>query len=179
MSLRTMLRSQTADDHAAVDAVFGRFRLDNPAEYRAFLSAHARAVPAIELALEEGGIERLIPDWNERRRRERLADDLEKLAQPVPPPIVVAPISGDAALWGAAYVLEGSKLGGAMLAKQVPEHLPVSYLGHQGPKGAMKAFMEQLDAAEGLDHERTAASARAVFDHFRHAAALEVELLVT
>ena len=57
----------------------------------------------------------------------------------------------EAAVWGAAYVLEGSKLGGALLAKAVPDHLPNSYLKPQGLKGAMRLFMDRLDASKVED----------------------------
>ena len=74
-------------------------------------------------------------------------------------------------------MLEGSKLGGAVLAKRVPVALASTYLAHQEPKGAMKAFMERLDAAHIIDQDRAIAAARSIFDHFRRAAELELELI--
>jgi heme oxygenase (biliverdin-IX-beta and delta-forming) len=177
MPLRMTLRADTGDDHNAVDSVFGRFVLRDPQQYGSFLSAHARVLAPIEIALEQAGIERLIPDWRERRRRERLADDLAALGMAAPPSLPPPLFSGDDEIWGAAYVLEGSKLGGAMLAKQVPDHLPSSYLSFQGPKGAMKTFMERLDAFHPADESRAIASARSTFALFRRAAELELELI--
>ena len=42
------LRSATAADHDAVDAGFGRYDLTDTEDYRAFLIAHAKALPAVE-----------------------------------------------------------------------------------------------------------------------------------
>lgn len=51
MSFVQMLRLATAADHQAVDDRYGGFRLDDAADYRAFLQAHARALPAVEAVL--------------------------------------------------------------------------------------------------------------------------------
>lgn len=177
MPLRMTLRADTDTDHKAVDQVFGRFDLRDKEQYGSFLSAHARAVVSIEMALERAGVERLIPDWSERRRRERLADDLVVLGLAAPPAIAAHEFLSDDEIWGAAYVLEGSKLGGAMLAKQVPKTLPSSYLAFQGPKGAMKTFMERLDAFHPADEARAIASAKSAFALFRKAGELELELI--
>lgn len=175
MSLRNALRAGTSDCHADVDALFGRFDLQREADYRAFLSAHARAVPAVEIALETSGIERLIPDWAERRRRDLLVDDLAVMSAPLPPSLDAPDMADDAALLGTVYVLEGSKLGGAMLAKMVGDGLPSAYLSPFGPKGGMKTFMDMLDAS-GADETKAVEAARAVFALFHKAAAMELEM---
>lgn len=177
MPLRMTLRADTGDDHNAVDLVFGQFDLRDPKQYGSFLSAHARVVASVEIALEQAGVERLIPDWNERRRREKLADDMQALGISTPAPLPAPAFSSDDEIWGAAYVLEGSKLGGAMLAKQVPSELPSSYLTWQGPKGAMKTFMEGLDQFQPADAGLASAAARSTFDLFKTAAELELELI--
>ncbi len=175
MSLRSALRAQTADCHAGVDALFGNFSLSDIRTYKAFLRAHARVVPSVEAALEQAGIEQLLPDWPERRRAHLLLADMAELQEP-PPPLVARPdLRGEAALWGAVYVLEGSKLGGAMLAKAVPDNLPSSYLSPHGPKGSMRAFMERLDTSGIDDMAAAVAAARGVFDLFLKAAQLELE----
>jgi heme oxygenase len=176
MSLRNALRTGTSDCHAVVDRLFGRFDLSDRGQYGAFLLAHARVIPAAEQALARGNITALLPDWADRRRSDLLAADLRKLGIRPPPPLDVADFSSEDEIWGAVYVLEGSKLGGAILAKQVPDTLPLTYIGHQGPKGAMKAFMERLDGAHIIDEDRAIAAARSIFDHFRRAAELELEL---
>ncbi|NKL33346.1 biliverdin-producing heme oxygenase [Rhizobium leguminosarum bv. viciae] len=175
MSLRSALRAHTADCHAAVDALFGSFNLSRTQDYKAFLRAHARVVPSVEHALEEAGIARLLPDWPERRRVHRLAADIRELGDRLPAPLPPPALHCEAAVWGAAYVLEGSKLGGALLAKATPDHLPSSYLSSQGPKGAMRLFMDRLDATNLEDHAAAVAAARDVFDLLLKAGHLTLE----
>ncbi|TBZ13370.1 biliverdin-producing heme oxygenase [Rhizobium leguminosarum] len=175
MSLRSALRAQTADCHAAVDALFGSFNLSRAQDYKAFLRAHARVVPSVEHALEEAGIARLLPDWPERRRAHLLAADIRELGDRLPAPLPQPTLHCEAAVWGAAYVLEGSKLGGALLAKAVPDHLPSSYLTPQGQKGAMRLFMDRLDASKVDDPGAAVTAARNVFDLFLKAGQLTLE----
>ncbi|MGO6818596.1 biliverdin-producing heme oxygenase [Rhizobium brockwellii] len=175
MSLRSALRAQTADCHAAVDTLFGSFNLSRTQDYKAFLRAHARVVPAIEHALENGGIGRLLPDWPDRRRAHLLAADIRELDDRLPVLLPQPVLRSEAAVWGAAYVLEGSKLGGALLANAVPDHLPSSYLSPQGPKGAMRLFVDRLDASTVEDPDAAVAAARDVFDLFLKAGQAELE----
>lgn len=175
MSLRSALRAQTADCHAEVDALFGKFILSDIRDYKAFLRAHARAVPSVESALEQSDIIRLLPDWPERRRSSLLLADMAVLNEPTPPFLPQPELRDEASLWGAVYVLEGSKLGGAVLARAVPDHLPSNYLSPQGPKGSMRAFMERLDANGIDDIAGAVAAARDIFDLFLKAAQLELE----
>ncbi|CAN7514025.1 biliverdin-producing heme oxygenase [Rhizobium leguminosarum] len=175
MSLRSALRAQTADCHAAVDTLFGSFNLSRIEDYKAFLRAHARVVPSVEHALEDGRIGRLLPDWPERRRAHLLAADIRELDDRLPVLLPQPVLRCEAAVWGAAYVLEGSKLGGALLAKAVPDHLPSSYLSPQGPKGAMRLFIDRLDASKVDDPDAAVAAARDVFDLFLKAGQVELE----
>ncbi len=175
MSLRSVLRAQTADCHAEVDKLFGTFDLSDRQQYGTFLRAHARVVPAAENALEEAGIDRLVPDWPERRRTRMLLADIHALGDPLPPPLAPPALHGEAALWGALYVFEGSKLGGALLAKAVPDYLPSTYLTPQGPKSAMRIFMDRLDASNLDDFDAAVVAARDVFGLFLQAGQLELE----
>lgn len=175
MSLRSVLRAQTADCHAEVDKLFGTFDLSITGQYRTFLRAHARVVPSIEHALEAAGIVRLLPDWPERKRTQRLFADIRELGDRLPELLPPPALHGEAALWGALYVLEGSKLGGAVLARSVPDHLPSRYLTPQGPKGAIRSFMDRLDASDPGDPEAAISAARGIFDLFRKAGQLELE----
>src|SRR5689334_6570101 len=113
LSAGKVLRDATAAAHDEVDALFSRVDLTNAAGYRAFLSAQAFAHLAVEAALDAAGAERVIADWPERRRAALLRADLAELgiaAEQGSPPS----LSGAASIAGAAYVLEGSRLGGAM-----------------------------------------------------------------
>ncbi len=166
---RAALRRATAPDHERVDAVFGGFRLDDPTDYRAFLTAHAMALPAIEDALDAAGFAMLLDDWPQRRRGGAIAADLAALGASLPAPLPV-PISLDtpAAQWGAAYVVEGSRLGGALLARSVPHGLPRGYLGAPQMPGAWRNFLEKLDKhiCRPQDVAQATDAARAVFGLF-------------
>ncbi len=168
---RAALRRGTAADHERLDALFGGFRLDDPQEYRAFLSAHAMALTAVEHALDGAGFADAIDDWAGRRRSEAIAADLAALGESVPPSLAAPSLDARAAQWGAAYVIEGSRLGGALLARAVPEGLPRSYLGAAQPPGAWRKFLQRLDEAllSSQDIALATESARATFGLFEKA----------
>ena len=169
MSARTALRTATADKHDMVDAAFGSFDLSDAGAYGRFLTAHARALPAFEAALEAcDAIPAFAP------RTEALRADLEALGLPMPDPLPVAPPENEAAAFGALYVIEGSRLGGAMLAKQVPDALPHAYLSATHQPGGWRAFGDLLDRAEKAGGpgwiDRAIAAAEATFDLYAEAA---------
>lgn len=171
MSLRTELRAATADDHTRLDATFGGFDLADPVAYRRFLRAHARALAPIEQAIAASPAPAA---WNPRM--DRIADDLAALGEPLPPPMTLA-ATDDATLWGMRYVVEGSRLGGALLARQVGSGLPADYLGAQLGKGEWRGFLDALEAAGeagGAEWRAEAvAGARAAFAMFARSVAEE------
>ncbi len=163
----TALRAATAPDHQAVDAAYGGFALGTREGYRGFLTAHARILPLAERLLDPGA---LVPGWV--GRTDALLADLAALDAPVPAPLDFRPVDGEAARWGAIYVIEGSRLGGAFLARSVPPELPSAYLGARHGPGAWKALLGRLDeAVVGADAiSEAAAGARAMFDAYGAAA---------
>jgi heme oxygenase (biliverdin-IX-beta and delta-forming) len=169
MSARTALRAATAAKHDAVDAAFGGFDLTDPASYARFLTAHARALPAVEAALASCDT---IPAF--APRTELLRADLLALGLDMPAPLPLAPPENEAAAFGALYVIEGSRLGGGMLAKQVPDALPRAYLSAVHQPGGWRAFGEVLDRAEKAGGpgwiDRATAAAEATFDLYAEAA---------
>jgi heme oxygenase len=167
MSALARLRAATKANHEAVDAAFGRFQLTDAAAYGAFLTAHARALPAVEAALADiPGIPPLRP------RTPLLRDDLSGLGVPTPEPLPLPIPTDSATAFGMAYVIEGSRLGGGMLARQVPAGLPHAYLAATHLSGEWRAFGQALDAAAGDDAwtERAIAGARHIFDLYAEAA---------
>lgn len=141
MSPVQRLRRATAPLHDSVDAAFGGHDLTDRNAYGAFLLAHARALPAVEavLAVRPG-----LPDWPERTSL--LRQDLTDLALAMPAalPFLLPDASG--ADWGALYVVEGSRLGGVMLARQVPDTLPARYLSARHAPGAWRALLTAIDS---------------------------------
>ena len=180
---RDGLRTRTRDGHDRVDAVYSSFRLDTREGYGAFLSAQAVAHLACEAALDRAHAEDVVPDWPARRRGDLLIEDLRDLELSVPVLAVgasadgaggivdVAPsISRAPSILGAVYVLEGSRLGGAMLVRSVPYSLPRRFLGASVP-GAWRNLMQMIDRTLQSDEQIAAAvaAARRVFELFERA----------
>jgi len=165
--LSALLRAETRGEHEGVDAAFGRFDLACREDYGAFLSAHARVVPALEAQLAPA---ELIAGWT--GRSEALARDLHALG--LPQPAVCQPDlpEGELARWGALYVLEGSRLGGVFLARRVPDGWPADYLGAAHPQGQWRGLLDAINRVGSSDEQGGEAvrSARAVFAAFRRAA---------
>lgn len=168
---RAALRKGTAADHERLDVLFGGFRLGDPQDYRAFLTAHAMALTAVERALDAAGFGDTLDDWPQRKRGDAIAADLAAIGEPSPTPLPATSLDTPAAQWGAAYVIEGSRLGGALLARSVPEDLPKSYLGSAQPPGSWRKFLDKLDKALPLPRDIADAteSARATFGLFEQA----------
>lgn len=168
MSAHAALRAATAPNHEAVDQAFGSFDLADAGAYGRFLTAHARALPAIEAAL--AGIAGVPPI---RPRTPLLHADLAALGLAIPDPLPFAAPADRATAFGAAYVIEGSRLGGGMLARRVPPGLPHAYLSATHEPGEWRAFGQALDAASEGDPvwlDRAIAAARTVFDLYAEAA---------
>ena len=140
MSAIELLRTRTAAAHEAVDGAFGAFTLHSAPEYRRLLTAHAMALPVAELAAA-----RVWPDL--RTRVPLLTADLLALggdmsAVPQEDTSLDAPAS-----WGALYVVEGSRLGGGILATRIGEGLPRAYLSAVHRPGEWRAIRAAIDAA--------------------------------
>ena len=134
--VRQALRDATMESHQRVDEIFSHYLFESRERYGAFLTAHGRALGALEPLA--GPAEPRLP---------LLLDDLAILGQPTPTPLAIAPQPGESFRWGVRYALEGSRLGGAMLARRVPDGLPRSYLAAVHAKGRWAAFQTMLDEA--------------------------------
>jgi heme oxygenase len=187
--VRWHLRQATEALHAEADRLGSSHCLSSRAGYAGFLRVHARAVPALEAALDAAGLEAMLPDWPRRRRAAALRADLAVLREAVPAPLAVPEIRTGATAMGAAYVLEGSRLGNAMLlrAAQAAPALANSgaftYLSHQPGPAGWAGFLARLDQAlpDPADWKVAAAGALTAFETFlvalRAGAALAAEPL--
>jgi heme oxygenase len=174
--MRFRLRAGTRAAHEQLDAGFAHLRLQDVAHYTLFLEANAAALLPLESALEANGIASLLPDWDRRRRRDAIVDDLAALGSPFRPPPEAGVPGGSAALWGAAYVLEGSRLGARYLAREAArsENAKVRdntrYLLHGQEDGLWPSFVERLEAGDAAGNpEGCLAGAVLAFGLFRQA----------
>ncbi|MEG3125616.1 biliverdin-producing heme oxygenase [Sphingomonas sp. GB1N7] len=167
---REALRRETRDCHDRVDAVYSTFRLDTREGYGAFLAAQAAAHIPCEAALDHAQAERIVPDWPMRRRAALLMQDLAGIGFPASAFRIEPQFETEPAVLGAIYVLEGSRLGGAMLVRSVPTDLPHRFLGASVP-GAWRNLMQFIDARLRSDAEigEAVAAARTVFGLFERA----------
>lgn len=178
MKARNALRAATADAHRRVDAAFSRFDLATRPGYAGFLAAQAAAFLPLEAALDEAGAAALLDDWPERRRGEALRADLAALNVTLPE-LFPAPsfLSGKAPLFGAIYVLEGSRLGGAVLKRAVPREFPRRFLDARQPAGSWRRLLQSLDehlTRQG-DLDAAAHAAMEVFARFEAGAKAQLE----
>ena len=178
MSARAALRAATADSHERVDAAFSRFDLSSADGYRRFLLAQAGALLPVEAELDQAGAETVLPDWPGRRRGAVLRADLAAL-NVTPPELFPGPsfLSGKAPMLGAIYVLEGSRLGGAVLKQAVPSHFPKGFLEARQAAGSWRKLLRTLDLFLTRPEDLGAAIAAAteVFARFEHQAKAQVE----
>jgi heme oxygenase (biliverdin-IX-beta and delta-forming) len=149
LDLLTLLRERTRDRHARLDAAID-FRANDitTGRYAAFL----RGVLAVVTPLEPA-IASCLGAPTGRSRAERVRADLATLRASTE--ITYVPLrtpQNVAEAYGCAYVLEGSTLGGLVLARAVEATLgptgPTSYLRLRGadtPR-AWKSFIERLGA---------------------------------
>ena len=162
MTTRFALKAATDDVHRELDDRLSRLNLSEPADYRRFLRIQARAVPAVEAALARAGLDALVEGWREGRRGPAIESDLAALGDEMPPPAEPPVIDGIGEMLGTAYVLEGSRLGGRVLRRQVGEGLPASFLSEpaSNPWPALIAVMDRDLYSDALIGEATGAARR-------------------
>lgn len=166
-SVRDRLRTATGYQHERVDALFGRLNLADEADYRLFLTSHAAALLPMEQWLDRhAGM--VVDDWPARSRGAALLADLAAMDIPVPMGEPFAPPPSEPSVGGILYVLEGAKMGGRVLARQVREGLPKQYLAAGGNSASWKMLVSRLDdiVVTGEDLSTATRSASLAFDRF-------------
>ena len=172
------LRESTIADHEAVEAAMPLMRADLDAElYRRTLErVYGLVLPWEELA-ERTAAGRLGEMVRERSRRQLLARDLAVLGTDAAtlPMAQLPEVGSKAALLGAMYVMEGSRLGGQLIARHVEAVLgergrqSVTYFrGFGDATGAMwKRFVAVLEEdVPDTETERAVKAARQMFATF-------------
>lgn len=139
MTAHLVLRARTSAAHANIDAAFSQFDLHDRESYIGFLKAHARVVPALEAVLTDPEL----PRW--RPRAILLQRDLKAFDHCLPPPLRIKKALSTAEKWGLLYVLEGSRLGGRLLLRQVTPEFPSNYLSAVHEPNEWRTFTQTLD----------------------------------
>lgn len=171
MSAHEHLRRETRAAHERVDARFSGLDLKDPADYRRFVALHAAAFLPLEQALTDAGAARLVDDWDAMRRTPELEADLVALGLPVPPRSSGPTFANDAEMLGAIYVLEGSRLGGAVLRKTVDPAFPHRFLAHPQPAGRWRALVALMERNlyESVQIDSAVQAALGAFAYFEEA----------
>ena len=163
MTARFALKAATDDIHRELDERLSTLELAAENDYRRFLDFHARTVPAVEASLASGGLGDMVEGWCASRRSDAIAGDLAALGEPMPKPVEPPVLTGVGELLGAAYVLEGSRLGGRVLERRLGPGLPNAFLkgdGSLGPWPALIAVMDRLLYSDSLLGEAKSAARR-------------------
>lgn len=176
MTLRGVLKHETEGQHARLDTALSALNLAEASDYGRFLRLHGAVLPPLERQLEQAGVAALVADWPRRQRRALLAADLSVLRLSLPTPVEMAPLSGADEMLGALYVLEGARLGHAMLLRHLPEDAPTraatAFLAHGVGERLWGGFLAVLAEREGIgaDRERMVAAAHRTFAAYEQAA---------
>jgi heme oxygenase len=166
--LRAKLRAATAEDHRRTEHSFADWLAAMPDSYGGFLRAHARAFPALGRALSAG------LDWPPWQSRwQALRTDLAVFDRDPPPELNVTAAASRAEALGIAYVLEGSRLGSAVILQRVPPGLPTAYLSGGRDRAPWQRLLALLETVDPTDAGAAVAGACRAFRAFREAAAAE------
>lgn len=138
---RDHLKSATLLKHDRLDRRLSELRLEHAGDYLTFLLLQS-PVASLEAALDAAGVGLDLPDWPLRVRADALSADLASLGSSLPDVSLAPPdLTSAPARMGVAYVLEGSRLGAAVLRRAV----------HGSPDPRVRASSRFLDHGQGQD----------------------------
>ncbi len=164
-SVLDAVRAATLADHQRTEDNFASLLAGLPNTYASYLLVHAAAFPAVGRALAP------MAEWTPWELRWiDLQADLKSLGLAPPVPLDIAPArTADEAL-GMIYVLEGSRMGGALILKSIPDDLPAAYLRGSLDVSPWKRLKDILAGAEPDRADGVVAGARTAFGAFSTAA---------
>ena len=143
--VRAFLAAETHDLHSALDRFASRFNLATQAGLEDFLRFMWIGCSKVEDGLDTAGAQRLLPEWPRRRRSDMLARDLGETNETVP---VAVDFASDGEVWGGLYVLEGSRLGGRVLARSTPLSGQSAFLSDSDERSFWPQFLKRLQSAD-------------------------------
>lgn len=176
VAARALLRDACAQAHARLDRRLSAIDFNDRDAYADMLSRMSAPVSALEGALSAGIAPALFGNWAGRLRSHALRGDLAALGGCYRQ-TRIAPVDDEAAAFGALYVLEGSRLGGQVLARMAEASADdgvrgaTRYFRHGQGAGLWRSFIEALEHSPGVrarpDH--AAKAARDAFANFEAA----------
>ncbi|WP_417683987.1 biliverdin-producing heme oxygenase [Roseibium sp.] len=149
--IRHVLAEATRDLHTAVDRRAALFDMRNPEGLSSFLSFMHAGLSAIETALDEFGMSSIFPEWPDRKRLHILEEEIAMGNQAGGRAVR---FQSEAETWGALYVLEGSRLGGRMLARMLPEPSISPFLAGNIDCRFWSVFLGKLSDADDRLNDR-------------------------
>ncbi len=166
---RHMLREHVHEAHERLDFLIGP--LATAHDYERYLRGTAAFRLAAESAFENVAYPGWLRGWRPVRTGHALKKDLATLRLALPIVPVITPPSGDSALLGMLYTLEGSALGARIIARRAAaigytEAHGASHLAHQTAAPAnWKVFLERLEDAPVFDLDEAGSAASMLFRH--------------
>jgi heme oxygenase (biliverdin-IX-beta and delta-forming) len=166
--------------HRELDVFASRLDLRHRADYCHYLLASAGPIIGLECALESSHVEAVFADWDRRRRRFALAQDLHALGLSADP-VALAMRLSPSMTYGVLYVLEGSRLGAQTLLPKVDESTDQSVLAARhflraNDPTLWLSYLRALEAAPmDIDVREMLAAARYTFTLFNEAFATYAE----
>jgi heme oxygenase len=167
---RTFLRDACGAVHTRLDARLSRVDFNDRRAYADMLSRMSAPLSAMEGALSAGVAPVLFENWAGRLRAHALRADLDALSGDFRQHFA-APIESEAEALGALYVLEGSRLGGRVLARLAGESADERVRGatryfRQGERaGHWRSFLDKLESSPAMRAQPERAK-RAALDTF-------------
>jgi heme oxygenase (biliverdin-IX-beta and delta-forming) len=176
--LRTLLKAATTDLHEQLDRRLTGGDFVSLSGYRRFLEINAAALIPIEETLAGAGVANVIPDWGARARTTAIKADLAAVGGHFDPLPYAPSLSPHFGILGAAYVLEGSRLGAKYLLRAIEASDDArvagatAYLRHGAGQHLWQSFLDVLKAQTPSpgDISEAVEGARKVFEVFMQAA---------
>jgi len=173
---RNHLKTATLFKHKRLDHELSALRLGEVDDYLTFLVFNA-PVLSLERALEDAGVGLELPDWPLRARADALRADLASLGVrglDEAPETALPNLADPAARLGLAYVLEGSRLGAAVLRRTVRASADgrvlaaTRFVDHGFGHDLWRGFLARLEPAlaDPADRDLAARTATWAFDVF-------------
>lgn len=173
---RGVLRDACRGIHAHLDQRLSEVDFNDRAAYADMLSRLSAPVTALEAGLTNGVAPVLFTNWAARLRAHALRSDVEAVGGDFRVR-KAHPIEGEAEALGALYVLEGSRLGGQVLARMVQQsrdervRAATRYFLHGAQAGLWRSFLQRLEQSPAVaaNPERATHAALSAFAAFQGA----------